>query len=81
MNNGNNHEFRYYEYTDLSDVKAYREYLTKLNERNLLLSNNTDNRQCNLLTLSICSYHVAGKNGRFVVVCGTINSHMHNMPN
>lgn len=72
VNSGNNHEFRYYEYTDLSDAKAYREYLAKLNERNLLLSKNADNRQCNLLTLSTCSYHVAGKNGRFVVVCGII---------
>lgn len=68
VNSGNGHEFRYYEYTDLSDVNAYREYLTKLKERDLLVLKNTDNRQHNLLTLSTCSYHVTGKNGRFVVV-------------
>lgn len=68
VNSGNDHEFRYYEYTDLANVKLYNEYITKLNERNLLVPNKIDNSPCNLLTLSTCSYHVAGKNGRFVVV-------------
>ena len=68
VNTGNTHEFRYYEYTDLSDSKSYNKYLGKLSERNLIPSNNIEKRQCKLLTLSTCSYHVAGKNGRFVIV-------------
>lgn len=68
VNTGNDHEFRYYDYTDLSDSKSYNEYLRNLSERNLISSNNIEKSQCKLLTLSTCSYHVAGKKGRFVVV-------------
>lgn len=68
VNTGNIHEFRYYDYTDLSNKKVYSEYLSKLAERNLINSESNENTQSNLLTLSTCSYHVAGKNGRFVVV-------------
>lgn len=70
VNTGNTHEFRYYDYTEISAIKNYNEYLEKLSERNLLSTDGIDNIQRNLLTLSTCSYHVAGKNGRFVVVAG-----------
>lgn len=68
VNNGNGHEFRYYDYTDLSNEKAYKEYLTQLSERNLLTYESVENTHSNLLTLSTCSYHVAGNNVRFVVI-------------
>ena len=68
VNTGNTHEFRCYDYTDISDIKNYNEYLKKLSERNILPLRNIDENQCNLLTLSTCSYHVAGNNGRFVVI-------------
>lgn len=75
VNTGNNHEFRYYDYTDLSNVKNCNEYLAKLSERNLLSAEHIGNTESNLLTLSTCSYHVAGKNGRFVVVAAEISRH------
>ena len=68
VNSGNVHEFRYYEYTDLSNVKDYNEYLAKLSERNLLSAEHIGNTESTLITLSTCSYHVAGNNGRFVVI-------------
>ena len=68
VNTGNIHEFRYYDYSDISSKKVYDEYLTKLAERNMIKAENIEKNQSNLLTLSTCSYHVAGKNGRFVVV-------------
>lgn len=68
VNSGNIHEFRYYDYTDLSDAKIHNEYLTKLSERNLISTKHIENTESNLITLSTCSYHVAGNNGRFVVV-------------
>lgn len=74
VNAGNIHEFRYYDYTDLSNKKAYDEYLSQLAERNLINSESIGNTQSNLLTLSTCSYHVAGKNGRFVVISTEIGN-------
>lgn len=68
VNTGNIHEFRYYDYTDLSNSKLYKEYLTKLIERNLITAKSIENTESTLITLSTCSYHVAGNNGRFVVV-------------
>ena len=68
IHTGNSHEFRYYDYTDVSNKKAFDEYMASMEERNLILAGYNGKTQTNLLTLFTCSYHVAGENGRFVVV-------------
>lgn len=68
VNTGRESEFRYYKYTDLSSEKQLNQFLEKVNERNLISGNTDISVGAKMLTLSTCSYHVADKNGRFVVV-------------
>lgn len=68
VNTGRESEFKYYKFTDLSSEKQLNQFLEKVDERNLISGNTDIPAGTKLLTLSTCSYHVADKNGRFVVV-------------
>lgn len=58
--------FRYYEYSDLSDPKKFREYVKQVKAAALYDTGISAGYGDQLLTLSTCSYHI--NNGRFVVV-------------
>lgn len=68
VNTGRESEFKYYKFTNLSSEKQLNQFLEKVDERNLISGNTDISSGTKLLTLSTCSYHVADKNGRFVVV-------------
>lgn len=68
VSTGRESEFKYYKYTNLSSEKQLKQFLEKVNERNLMSKDINISKGTKLLTLSTCSYHVTDKNGRFVVI-------------
>lgn len=74
VNTGRESEFKYYKFTDLSSEKQLRQFVAKVNERNLIVGNTDVSAGAKMLTLSTCSYHVDDKNGRFVVISTEIDN-------
>ena len=64
--------FRYYNYTDLSDIDVFHDYINKVFEHGLYDLGVRPEYGDRLLTLSTCSYHV--KQGRFVVVAREVKN-------
>lgn len=58
--------FRYYQYTDLTDLQTFDEYIEQVKAAAIYETDADVNYGDQLLTLSTCSYH--SDNGRFVVV-------------
>ncbi len=59
--------FGYYEYVNLQSEEDFREYIDNI-QKNAIFFKGEVSYGDELLTLSTCSYHVSGRNGRFVVV-------------
>lgn len=59
-------EFRYYQYTDLSDADVFEEYMENVKALALYDTEIRAEYGEEILLLSTCSYHT--KNGRFVVI-------------
>lgn len=60
--------FRYFEYAGIVTKEDYEIYVENVKELSEYETNATAQYGEQLLTLSTCSYHVPGRNGRFVVV-------------
>lgn len=72
VNTGRESEFKYYKYTDISSEKQLNQFVEMVSQRNLIPRNMDISVGTKLLTLSTCSYHVADKNGRFIVIATKI---------
>lgn len=68
VNTGLESEFKYYKFIDIDSQKELDTFLENIAERNLLTTNKKIEAGSKLLTMSTCSYHVADRNGRFVVI-------------
>lgn len=63
------YNFPYYHYADIKTSKTYNEYISKIKLWNELPTKiDLKFEKDQLLTLSTCSYHVEGKQGRMVIV-------------
>lgn len=63
------YNFPYHHYADIKTSDTYNKYVSKIKKWNELSTNiNLKFEKDQILTLSTCSYHVEGKQGRMVVI-------------